>query len=81
MSCTCVKNKKFIPGYSSPLCPQCRADLELGRAVRAMDPMTSLARNADETWTVSKFGIVENEDAEDEWTGDTPEEALKEVGK
>jgi len=70
---------KYAPGcpghediYSGVgrLCPQCRADLELGRLVRGMPKGRALKRNVI-GWTMG-IGPVKVMKS-----GDTPEEALK----
>ncbi len=58
------------------LCDQCRADLELGRLVRAMPEKFALVHHTNGEWAVSKYGTV-NDEEPDEWRGDKPEEALK----
>lgn len=73
MSCTCKKNKKFIPGYSNPLCEQCRADLELGRLVRKMRHTERLERGSEQWSYEDEDGFVK--------FAKTPEAALKEVGR
>lgn len=54
------------------ICGQCRADLELGRLVRAMPVGSGLFRESS-SWAYDRDVI----NGSDEACGETPEEALK----
>lgn len=60
------------------LCPQCRSDLELGRLTRRMGLSSVLTREGPKLWN---YYENRSDDEIIDRDGDTPEEALKGVGR
>ena len=82
--CSFVSNFALADKACDCICPQCRADLELGRMVREMEDGDCLHApnpySAIKKWRVvraAKFPSVKHVNPATEYIGDTPEAALK----